>query len=316
MTTDRTLAVLAFLASLVALFYTYVVLPSHDALAKTAHRSYVYKHTPQGDLSLIMDTGPGWRPSDKRAAIIFFFPGAWRYGNPSIFAVQSTYLASLGMVAIRADYRIKTRFGDHVTPWDGTQDGRSALRWVRAHAGELGIDPNKIVASGGSAGGQLSLCALMCDSANDRADDLSISPAPNALILLSAVTHITYQSWINAFNGQKDRVSAVDPFIQLPFYLGQHHMPPTLFLFGENDPLAKQGHEFMGHIIKQQPQAQVELIAFAKQPHSFYRQNPFNESSLMAMTHFLASLGYLSPHNNMLYAPTLSWMEFKPHKHS
>ena len=76
------------------------------------------------------------------AAIVFFFGGGWVGGTPKQFFPHCTYLASRGMVAISAEYRVKDRHG--VTPLECVLDGKSAVRWVRAHASELGIDPTLI----------------------------------------------------------------------------------------------------------------------------------------------------------------------------
>ncbi len=50
-------------------------------------------------------------PGDRRAAIVFFFGGGWRSGTPRQFEQQCRYLASRGMVAITADYRVRSRHG-------------------------------------------------------------------------------------------------------------------------------------------------------------------------------------------------------------
>src|ERR1700760_1649364 len=59
---------------------------------------------------------PGEKAAEgaKRAAIVFFFGGGWSNGSPSQFERQCRYLASRGMVALTADYRVETR--QHVKP--------------------------------------------------------------------------------------------------------------------------------------------------------------------------------------------------------
>ena len=87
---------------------------------------------------------------------MFFFGGAWTQWRPGQFEPQASYLAGRGMVAIRADYRVKNRH--RATPADGVEDAKSAIRWVRQNASMLGVDPDRIVAAGGSAGGHLAAC--------------------------------------------------------------------------------------------------------------------------------------------------------------
>ena len=57
------------------------------------------------------------------------------------------------MVAIAADYRVHKRHGAMIA--DCVSDAQSAIRWVRVHADRLGVDPERIAAGGGSAGGHL-----------------------------------------------------------------------------------------------------------------------------------------------------------------
>jgi len=66
----------------------------------------VYKSTPQGDLKLHL-----WSPEktgEDRPCIVFFFGGGWTSGSYRQFARQSAYLASRGMVAASAEYRIRS----------------------------------------------------------------------------------------------------------------------------------------------------------------------------------------------------------------
>ena len=123
-----------------------------------------YKKTPQGELSLHFSFPVDWKPSDKRPAIVFFFGGGWKNGSYLQFVSQSDYFASRGMVAASADYRIESIH--HTKPDKCVEDAKSAVRWLRQHASELGIDPNKVVASGGSAGGHLALTTALLTSAS------------------------------------------------------------------------------------------------------------------------------------------------------
>src|SRR5437762_2199085 len=102
-----------------------------------ATKTFTYKQTPQAKLELVVHYPPGWQAGDQRGAIVFFFGGGWTNGNLRQFEPQSIYLAGRGMVAVRADYRVKSRH--KVTPDQCVEDAKSAIRWVRQHAGELGV---------------------------------------------------------------------------------------------------------------------------------------------------------------------------------
>ncbi|MSU68979.1 MAG: alpha/beta hydrolase, partial [Opitutaceae bacterium] len=127
----------------------------------------------------------GLKPSDRRSAIVFFFGGGWSGGDPKQFYQQAQALADQGMVAFSADYRVKSR--NQTTPFECVQDARAAIRWVRAHAAEWGIDPDRIVASGGSAGGHLAACTAVIIDGDKAGEDAKISSVPNALVLFNPV---------------------------------------------------------------------------------------------------------------------------------
>jgi acetyl esterase/lipase len=121
--------------------------------------------------------------SEKLPAIVFFFGGGWNAGTVNQFVKRSEYLASRGMVAVIADYRVKSRHG--VTPVECVTDAKSAIRWVRAHAADFGIDSNRIVAAGGSAGGHLAAATALAQGLDEKGEDVKISSAPNALALFN-----------------------------------------------------------------------------------------------------------------------------------
>ena len=115
----------------------------------SAADAIVYKRTANRDLKIFVENPVDWKASDHRPAIVFFFGGRWVGGSPNQFAKQSAYLATRGMVGIRVEYRVIPK-GDAGPPIVCVQDAKSALRYVRAHALELGIDPRRIAGAGGS----------------------------------------------------------------------------------------------------------------------------------------------------------------------
>ena len=129
-----------------------------------------------------------FRPENRREArtvpaVVFFFGGGWVNGSPEQFFRQCEYLASRGMVAFSAEYRVRDQHG--VTPFACVADGKSAIRWVRAHASEFLIDTSRIVASGGSAGGHVAACTAILEGLDEPGENTQVSSSPNALINLS-----------------------------------------------------------------------------------------------------------------------------------
>ena len=109
--------------------------------------------------------------------------------KPKQFFEQARFFADHGFVAFSAEYRVKSR--NDATPFDCVEDGKSAIRWVRSHAKELGVDPDKIVAAGGSAGGHVAVCTGIIEGHENKNEDLSVSSVPDAMVLFNPVLDTT-----------------------------------------------------------------------------------------------------------------------------
>ncbi|MEZ4384708.1 MAG: alpha/beta hydrolase [Nannocystaceae bacterium] len=105
---------------------------------------------------------PRERDAQRRPAIVQVHGGAWIVGFKGYQGIPLlTHLAANGWVGFNVDYRLspRARWPDHLV------DVKRAIAWIRAHADELGVDPDFIVVTGGSAGGHLT--AMTALTAND-----------------------------------------------------------------------------------------------------------------------------------------------------
>lgn len=172
-----------------------------------------------------------YRPKTKKSdkplpAIVFFFGGGWKTGDRTHFLNQAKYFAQRDLVCILADYRTATKHG--TTPFVALQDAKSAMRFVRKNANQLGIDPNKIAASGGSAGGHLAAATALIEDYNDPEDDTTIDCVPNALVLFNPVID-------NGPGGYGyERIGGAYKQFS-PLHNIKEGAPPTLFLLGTKD---------------------------------------------------------------------------------
>ncbi len=168
-------------------------------------------------------------PKVQKPAIVFFFGGGWNSGSPAQFESQARHFAKRGMIAITADYRVKSRQGVQVV--ECVKDAKAALAWVRENAQRLGIDPNKIAASGGSAGGHLAACT-------GTITGFGSDERPNALILFNpASTLAPIAGWQppGARAGlSTERFGVAAQVISPAHHIGPH-TPPTLILHGKKD---------------------------------------------------------------------------------
>ncbi|MFA6173241.1 MAG: alpha/beta hydrolase [Kiritimatiellales bacterium] len=143
----------------------------------------VYKDTPQGSLSLYL-LRPLKKSPQPLPAIIDFHGGSWAGGDASMLISSTAWFRDRGVIGITVEYRVKSRQG--TGPLECIEDAKSAVRYVRAHAEELGIDPDRIIVSGGSAGGHIAACTQI-DGGDAAGEDLLISSKPNALVLHNPV---------------------------------------------------------------------------------------------------------------------------------
>src|SRR6185436_16754791 len=88
-------------------------------------------------------------------AVVVVHGGAWMHGDPSQAAGNALHFARRGISTVSISYRLAPahRFP---APLDDVHHG---IRWVRAHADELGIDPSRMALLGLSAGAHLTLLA-------------------------------------------------------------------------------------------------------------------------------------------------------------
>jgi acetyl esterase len=249
-------------------------------------RSLEYKTIGKTKLKLHLFNPEVHKPSDKRPAIVFFFGGGWNGGSPSQFFPHCKYLASRGMVAMSAEYRVKSR--NNTTPRECVRDGKSAVRWIRQHAEELGIDPGRIAAGGGSAGGHVAAATGTTRGFEEEGEDLRISSRPDALVLFNPV-------FDNGPNGYgHTRVKTYWKEFS-PIHTISQDTPPTIVFLGTKDKLipVKTAKEYKR--LMEEKGRRCDLHLYEGQPHGFfnYTKKENYTKTVIEMDRFLASLRYL-----------------------
>jgi acetyl esterase/lipase/nicotinamidase-related amidase len=245
---------------------------------------YVYKTVGQRELKADVLYPDDWSASDKRPAIVFFSGGAWRSGGTRQFLQQGQYFAKRGMVTVRAEYRDSTK--DKVKPDTCLKDAVSAMRWVRKNAEELGIDPERIVASGGSAGGYLAAAVATIEDFHSEGDDLSVSPKPNAMVLFNPVLDFVTLDRAAEFGIAGELAVKISPLGHVT-----KGLPPTLILIGSEDRFLDQNRQFVSKATRLG--VRVELDLAEGQPHAYFNRSPWMEKTVASADRFLVSLGYL-----------------------
>jgi acetyl esterase/lipase len=222
-----------------------------------------------------------------RPCVVFFFGGGWKSGSYLQFVPQAEYLASRGIVAISADYRIASIH--KTTPDKCVEDAKSAIRWVRGHSTELGIDPGKVIAGGGSAGGHLAACTALVTAFDAESDDKSISAKPNAMVLFNPAMNIATLFKQRASGNSPITLDTAEAITPNNFL--SKDTPPAILFFGTADDLKAGGDEYVKKATALGLRA--EMWTAAGMPHGFFNKEPWMQVTAKKMDEFLISLGYL-----------------------
>lgn len=256
-------------------------------------KEHVYKTMGDVSLSLYGFYPEGWAATDKRPAVVFFFGGGWKGGSPKQFEHQSKRLAAQGLVAFTADYRVASR---HQTlAKDCVADARDAVRWIRSHATELGIDPDRLAAGGGSAGGHLAACLGSIPSPENE----TVSSRPNALLLFNPATVLATFGDIDLSEREEElrqRMGTETKNLS-PIHHVDAKTPPTVLFHGTNDPVVPflSAEAYVQQINKRSTKA--ILHAYEGAGHGFFNygrdeNRPF-ESTIEQTIAFLKELGWI-----------------------
>ena len=287
-----------------------LALPVAAQEAKKAAASYppqldgaqveLYKMINGVKLNLWIFRPEGHSATDSRPAIVFFFGGGWRSGNPKQFEQHCKHLSSRGMVAITADYRVNSRHGAQVV--DCIRDAKSALRWVRTNAKKLGIDPNRIAAGGGSAGGHLAATTGVMEGFEEPSEDLKISSRSNALVMFNPALMLAKVPEAD-FNprGTLDEIVkriGAEPASASPYHHVRKGAPPAIIFHGKADTTVPYAtvEAFTKKMVASGNRC--ELVGYEGQAHGFFNygreDNEYYRKTLKRADEFLVSLGYLT----------------------
>lgn len=148
-----------------------------------------------GDVDLLLDLALPADRSRPVPAIVCIHGGGFIEGNRRQFAAVARAFAREGFVAASIDYRLAPRF-----PLPAQiQDAKAAVRYLRANATALGIDPARIGAVGGSAGGQLALMLGLSGAdplLEGEGGNPGVDSRVQAVVNLAGTTDMTPEAWV------------------------------------------------------------------------------------------------------------------------
>lgn len=230
---------------------THLLVPPLTFVAPSVRRERGVVFHEEEDLRLRLDVyRPKQLPDGPRPAVIQVHGGGWLSGSRYEQGVPLlNHLASLGWIGFNIDYRLSPEgtWPDHIV------DVKRAIAWVRGNAAELGIDPDRIAITGGSAGGHLTALAGLTE--NDPAFQPGFEDADTSVLaavpfygvydLTNSNGHYypELRSW--AFEqivfklpleGHEDLYRAASPLFRV--HAGA---PPFMVIHGERDTLVPVG---------------------------------------------------------------------------
>lgn len=231
-----------------------------------------------------------FHPGDNaNGACLLFLPGGgFRSANKAgLHERYAPRIAERGYVFIATEYRTMDE-----AAWPAQiQDAMALIRWTRANAARLGIDANRIVLGGASAGGNLSTLAGGTQGNPDyegSGGNEGVSSDVAAIIGVYPVTDVTER----AYGEGREKLYGVNPSAEFvraasPIHQVNPHYPPTLLVHGTGDTTVHYSHSTSLFEALEANGVPVELHLYAGQEHIFDREPAFAEAVCSAMTLFM-----------------------------
>jgi acetyl esterase/lipase len=248
-------------------------------------KKFVYKQSGGKPQELEVYFPANWNAAKNKApGVILFHGGSWKGGTLDQFRYACKYLASRGLVAATANYRMLTTDEVKALPAGESNkrtcvtDAKSAIRWMKQHAAELGIDPQRIITGGGSAGGHVSILATTTPGLNDPADPKEFDT--------SVVAYLLFNPALRDSDISDAEICALQQV--------KGNFPPAIFFFGDQDGAWKPGSDSLLKKLKALGNTSAELWIAEGQKHSFFNRPPWQDITLAQADRFLVQHGFLA----------------------
>lgn len=256
--------------------------------AEVVVKKYLYKTSGGKPRGIEVFSPEGRDPAtEKTPGIILFHGGNWTDGTPAEFHDVCRYFASRGLVAATVDYRMLPPHGpekerDSESGLTRKQvcvrDAKSAIRWFKEYAEALGVDPSRIIAGGGSAGGHIAVLASTTPDLDDPADPQGIDTSVAAYLL-----------WAPACT----EADANDPPIDARRHVGKGFAPAVAF-FGTEDSWLRHWQNLTKYSIRSRGGAEPVVWLAQGGDHVVFGQPDWRLATIAAAERFLVDRGFLT----------------------
>jgi len=255
----------------------------------------MYKHVDSIVLHMDVIFPDGFSENHEFPAIVFFHGGSLKHGSPAQFENHANYFAGRGMVCFLPEYRVFETHG--TTPIEALMDAKTAIRYIRSHAEEFHITPEKIVGSGGSAGGHLAAASALTEKFNETSDNFMVSCKPDALVLFNPVIDTSPEALRIMDHMNRDMCLEFSPIHNI-----DPGAPPTILFFGTKDKFVpvETARKFKEEMEK--AGSRCGLYLYNGQPHGFFNfKNPeYYRRTVLEADKFLISIDFLTVEPSMI----------------
>ncbi len=228
----------------------------------------IYK-TVDGKKLRLLVLRPSHAADQKAPAMVWIHGGAWVAGSPEGFVPHLRWSAANGTVGISIEYRLipklenRTENSSNSTIADCLADCADAIRYIRQHANELGIDPQRIVVIGDSAGGHLALCLGTMDLPNEA--------KANVVINCNGISDMTAEKWIKYISPGTGQLQMAKNLSPVNFLDSKDS--PILTMNGANDQVVSSAEAEAFYNSCKGAGIDTEYVLFPDMRHAFIVTN-------------------------------------------
>ncbi|BFH62919.1 alpha/beta hydrolase [Paenibacillus azoreducens] len=223
-----------------------------------------------------------------RPALLFFNGGSFKKNpiTPIQFQHQANYFSGKGIVSICVDYRNGS--DNDFTPIQAICDVKSSIRWVKDHYLELGIDPNRIIVCGASAGGYITISAFMFPEIEDEVNATNDYNVSELIIFAAGMDAIDIMTRLYPKLVQMSATIS-------PKHNIKHCLPPTLWMCGTEDELYEQNKDFIKQM--QEVGNEIRFLIYENMEHGFFNygrhENTYFEKTKNDIEEYLKEKNYM-----------------------
>lgn len=237
--------------------------------------------------------------SGKLPIVLIIHGGGWRTGDKKMEWPTAINLAQKGFIAATIEYRLSPEAKYPAA----IHDLKSAVRWIRANHEQLGVNPNKIIVSGVSAGGEL---AAFLGATGDMkkfegtGSNLKVSSKVNAVVDIDGILDFTHPAESNKdVDPEKPSAGkawfgvsyAEDPSLWIeasPINYISQNMPPILFINSSHD----RYHAGRDYAIEKMNSYGIysEVRTIKDTPHTFWLFHPWFEETMKYLSDFVNNI--------------------------